>query len=277
MRCLYVAKSPNFTETHHQTKETADFTTILQFSVVQFLVVNTYTITIGYVFADIDATKYVLELVANPPMYRSTTEILALLIIRIFVYSAVCTEAFRTGAYMFSLGLIIIDRTRFVITTLFRTRKFSLYFNFYRQCLLIYKLLHTPIQIVVYMTLTVAFWFIVFLVWACIRFSPKTISTIVYTWQVISLVCVITAGFFLLSDFCNTMEIALQTVTIHKLRAKLVFCKSGTKCSKIVYYQARSVHPFRISYGFFGFLGEHFVGDFSTALSLRCFDVIMLF
>lgn len=251
--------------------------TVLQFATVHFIVLNTYTTAIGYVYADVDATKYLLELVATSPMYRNTTEIILLLTVRLFVHGFIFSETFRIVGYLFCFGLLIIYRIRLVITTLFRTSNVSLYFQYYRQCLLIYRLMYFPIQFFVYMSLTVAFWFTVFLVWACIKFSPSTVSTIVYTWQAMLLVGLCTVGFMVLSDLCNTMEIAVQAVIFQRLRAKLRFCKRQTKLNKINYYHVRSVHPLRISYGFFGWLGRDFIGEFTRVLTLRCFDVIMIF
>lgn len=265
------------TETGAPILKKTTFATILQFLVVQFVAINSYTVAIGYVLADVDATKYFLEFVATPPMYRDNLEIILLLLLRICVHLLIFPETFRSAAYLFCFGLLIIDKVSVVMTTLFKTNNFSLYFRFYRQFLLIYKLMYVPIQLLLYVMLTVAFWFVVFLVWACIKSSPKTISTLVYTWLALLLFCVTIAGFIVLSEFCNTMEIALQTVVIHKLRAKLLYCKRRTKFSKVNYYHARSIYPLKISYGFFGWFGREFVGEFSRVLTLRCFDVIMVF
>lgn len=248
-----------------------------QFVGVQFLVACTYAFAIGYVFADMDPTKYAFELIATPPIYRDSREIVCLLILRIAVHLFIYPETFRSGVYLLSYLLFIIDRARLVMITLCKTNSFEFYFRFYRQCLLIYKLMYGPIQFLVYVCLTVMFWLAVFLFWVSVRLSPKTISIVVYTWHVVSFFILVTAGFVFLSEFCNTMEMALQTVVIHRLRARLVFSKRRTKYSKLNYYHARSVNPLRISYGFFGWIGKDFVGEFSRVLTLRCFDVIMLF
>lgn len=254
-----------------------DFITGFQLSVVPFIAISTYATAAGYVFADIDATKYFLDLIATPPMYRSTAEILLLLAVRLSVHFFLFPETFRTAAYLCCLGLVMLQRIKLIMITLFKTKNFSLYFRFYRQSLLIYKLVYEPVQLLVCLFLSVAFWFAVFLVWACIKTSPKVISTIVYTWLVSALFCVVVVGFVLLTDFCNALEIAWQTVAIHKLRSKLVFCKTPTKSSRINYYHARSILPLRISYGFFGRFGRDFVGEFFRVFTLRCFDIIILF
>lgn len=210
-------------------------------------------------------------------MYRSNGEIGLLVAIRIAVHLFIFPETFRSVGYLFCFGILIITRVRLVMTTLIQTSEFDFYFRFYRLCLLIHRLMYVHIQFLVYMSLTVAFWTAVFLFWVSIRLSPKTISTLVYVWHVMLFFGLITAGVVVLTDFCRTMEIAFQTVAIQKLRAKLVFCKEKTKLHRINYYQAKSVYPMRISYGFFGVLGKDFVGEFGRVLTLRCFDVIMLF
>lgn len=251
--------------------------TVLKFSIPPILAISTYPVTIGYVIANIDATGYLLEFLATHPVHRERQEIVMLFLCRVVVHLIVTTEAFRAIAFAIGFALILVGRVKNVMVTLLQTKIFSLYLRFYRQTVLIYKTIYLPIQVLLYITLTIIFWLVVYLVWACVKFSRKEVSSFIYYWLVLLLLCVLIIGYIGFTELCVMMELSKQTVVIQKLRARMLFLLSPSRNRKLNYLHGRSIYPFKISYGFFGWLCRDFVCEFAQALTLRCFDMIIMF
>lgn len=237
---------------------------------------STYVVAIGYVIADIDATKYILEYIATPKFQRNSKEIWLLLLLRTVTHLVLAPEAFRAIAYMLCFIIVLFDRLVIIMSTLLTRKDFYLYFRFYRQAILIWKLIYSSFQLLLKIALTVWFWLMVYVVWICVKSSPQLISTIVYAWMVLLLVCDIIVGVIGLPEICNMMELSMQAVKFHELRAKLFLCWKPSRYRRLIYMHARSIYPIRMSYGFFGWLGKDFIGEFIRVLSLRIFDTIIL-
>lgn len=113
--------------------------------------------------------KCTFELFATHSMYRNSLDSCLFLVVRLLVHFFISLEKIRTAAYLCCFGLVIVQRVKFLMVTLFKTNNFSLYFGFYRQILLVYNLIYAPAQLLVYLLLSVVFWFGVYLFWSRIE------------------------------------------------------------------------------------------------------------
>src|SRR5207302_10651668 len=104
-----------------------------------------------------------------------------------------------------------------------------------------------------------------------------TIGLLLYSWFVVGLGFLIFVGISVLYKICYTLDMAAQAVVINKLRAYLHFRKRCSRNNKILRMTTRAVLPVRLKYGFFGYLGKEFVGEYFHLLAIRTFDAVILF
>ncbi len=237
-----------------------------------------FALVICIIFTEYDPAYFVLEEILPNPMYRIESTIYMAMVTRLFCGFFGGIQFTRCCTLFLGMLLIALDRVRTLFHDLISgsipAHKFQ---KFYTPCLIAILKIEIWVHRATYLALCGIFWATTAGCWILVRRGPSQITLAVYFFIFIATTLLIAAHVFLIPIVCDTLELILVAVKVHKLRTKIMFSKSKTKGNKIVRLQAEAVLAFRLKYGEFLYLEKNFVPDYLLTLLNRCIDTIMVF
>lgn len=252
--------------------------TVVKFLIGPILAVAILVAPFAVVIIDKDPFYFIFEEILEDPKYRGFWTIVGAFGIRFAIIFSSNAEGFRSGAYLYTVGLIALDRFVQIITVpIVKFKSARKILKFHIQYRLLVNAIQPVLQSLLFILLTFFFWTTVMLFWVSVKCSPGQIGYLLYYWYAISFGLLLVGASFIGAIACEIIDLDGDAVKLNILMAKRELVQSRSRESKITLKRAKAVRPLQIKYGSFGYIGSGFWIDYVCVLFDRCVDAILMF
>ncbi len=271
--CCTEFKSQRFCES----SSNVDFLTILKFSFVPIMANGTLAGPLVFLISGIHPFEHILEEILPDSKYRSISTIIAITLTKFVLIYISCLESFRCGAYFFAILLVFLDRFRKILkVSIVSCKNAARMYRIHTEYYLLWRKVEYTMQLVMYLWLTFAFWFIVLLSWFCMICSVAQVGHFMYTYFLLGLCIFVWASVLFVGLLSHIFHMDYIAVKVNFIRAKKDVIRRRTWQNKITFLRTVASHQIELKYGFFYYMEEDFFTEFFSLLLLRCFDAIMI-
>lgn len=203
-----------------------------------------FVLVICIIFTEYDPAYYFLEEILPNPMYRDGSTIYVTVFCRLCCGFFGSIQFTRCGTLFLGILFLALDRYKilfsYLILEIIPAHRFL---HFYNPCFIAIRKIEKWVYTTTYLALFGIFWATTVGCWILVKRGPSQITMPVYLCIFFATILLIAAHVFLIPIICNTLELILVTVKVHKLRTEIAFGKRKTHLNKIIRLQTKSVVP----------------------------------
>lgn len=232
---------------------------------VYILVTN---IDIGYTFLE----QYILP----DPIYRNQAEVYIAAVFRVLILVPMFFEGVRTVSCVLIFIFIGLDSVANIMYFFqYKVGRLVVNKNIYVLLTLFERIFEKPLYILVYVTLTVAFWLFVTCFWILVK-GAWIANNMTLCAAALSLIVLLIFVCYLLPIYCNEFILLQHLLDFKRQKARHEWILTKSRQAKVLWKQLHALKPVKVRYGPFFFIEVGFVNDYINLLVQRTFDVVML-
>lgn len=234
--------------------------------------------SVGYVMADADPPRYILDYVLPHPFYRSTTCIAICILFRIVLIFFLLLEILRTLAFDAILLTVMMYRFSSILRKLEVLRETPLkLYKLTSACLIAAGNFMAELERIVCLTFNLFFIACVSLVWICLKGSPDSVGLLLYYACLLGSAYIIISGLFVVRVCCRSIDKFQEYLESAQHNAWNDFINKRTVSNKITLLQVRGQRSLRIKYNIMGYLGVKVANSYCYLLLNKCIDALLTF